>query len=120
MPVGRIELPTFATSKRHSTTELNGHYLTILYVTRHVPDPRHPSCLAAPLERSNCLPRMNGPRSLILTITVLPLCVKCNFVPNGSVLCAAVKPSGWNLSPLAVRDPCMYHDANIVPEGALA
>ena len=73
-----------------------------------------PRALAAPRERSSCLPRINGPRSLIRTITDLPFLVKCSFVPNGSVLWAAVIPSGTNLSPFAVLVPWWYQEAFIV------
>ena len=57
---------------------------------------------------------MNGPRSLIRTIIDLLPLVKSSFVPNGSVLCAAVNPSGTNLSPDAVRLPCIYQEAFMV------
>ena len=36
-------------------------------------------------------------------------------VPNGSFLCAAVRPSGRNGSPLAVPDPALYWVAFIEP-----
>jgi hypothetical protein len=73
-----------------------------------------PSCCAAPRERSSCRPLTNGPLSLIRTIAVLLPCVKCNLVPNGRLLCAAVSPFGLNRSPFAVLLPCMYHEAFIV------
>jgi len=77
-----------------------------------------PSCCAAPRERSSCRPLTNGPLSLIRTIAVLLPCVKCNLVPKGKVLCAAVIPSGLNRSPFAVRLPCIYQEAFIVPVAA--
>ena len=69
---------------------------------------------------------MNGPRSFILTITDLPLCVTLSNVPKGSVLCAAVNALGLNFSPLAVRllfehSPGLaqsYHEAIVALEGA--
>ena len=83
--------------------------------------PGQPIFLAAALERSICLPLMNGPRSLILTTTDLPLYVIRTFVPKGSVLCAAVSALGLNFSPLAVlllllHSPGLaqsYHDATV-------
>ncbi len=49
-------------------------------------------------------PRPYGPRSVILTTTVLPLrtFVTRTLVPKGSVRWAAVSPSGPQNSPLAV------------------
>lgn len=84
--------------------------------------PPQPIFLAAALDRSKCLPLMNGPLSFITTITDLPLCVTLSLVPKGSVLCAAVKAFGLNLCPLAVilfllHSPGLaqsYHDAFIV------
>jgi len=102
----------------HARIPGNKLYLTTLYMTLQVPRSIHPSFLAAPRERSSCRPLMNGPLSLIRTIAVLPLCVKCNLVPNGRVLCAAVIPSGLNRSPFAVRFPCIYQEAFIVPVDA--
>ena len=97
------------------TTKL---YLTTLYMTLQEPRSIHPSFLAAPLERSSCRPRINGPLSLIRTIAVLPLYVKCNLVPKGRYLCAAVIPSGLNRSPFAVLFPCIYQEAFIIPFAA--
>src|SRR5580704_2352248 len=55
-------------------------------------------------------PRVNGPRSLIFTIVAAPVRGFVTFtrVPNGSFLCAAVRPSGRNGSPLAVPAPELY------------
>src|SRR5690606_29640732 len=49
-------------------------------------------------------PLMNGPRSLMRTITDLPLrwLVTLIFVPKGSERCAAVIAAGFMRSPLAV------------------
>mgnify|MGYP005605474145 CR=1 FL=1 len=47
------------------------HYFMTWTVT--VQTPWQPIFLAAPLERSRCLPLMNGPRSFTRTITDLPL-----------------------------------------------
>lgn len=90
--------------------------------TLTVQTPLQPIALAAALERSRCLPLINGPRSLILTMTVRPLCVTLSFVPNGKVLWAAVKALGLNFCPLAVillllHSPGFaqsYQDATIV------
>ena len=45
--------------------------------------------------------------------------VTFNRVPNGSFLCAAVRPSGWNAWPLAVPEPALYWVAFIEPLGHL-
>src|SRR5580658_796875 len=49
-------------------------------------------------------PLVNGPRSLMRTMTVRPLrrLVTRTMVPNGSVRCAAVSLDGENVSPFAV------------------
>src|SRR4029077_6702249 len=62
-------------------------------------------------------PRVNGPRSLIVTVVVAPVrgFVTLTRVPNGSVLWAAVRPSGRNGSPLAVPEPELYWVAFIEP-----
>jgi hypothetical protein len=62
-------------------------------------------------------PRVNGPRSLIITIVVAPVRGFVTFtrVPNGSFLCAAVRPSGRRGSPLAVPEPKLYWVAFIEP-----
>src|SRR5580704_1138109 len=62
-------------------------------------------------------PRVNGPRSLIFTIVAAPVRGFVTFtrVPNGSFLCAAVRPSGRNGSPLAVPKPELYWVAFIKP-----
>jgi hypothetical protein len=62
-------------------------------------------------------PRVNGPRSLIFTIVVAPVRGFVTFtrVPNGSFLCAAVRLSGRNGSPLAVPNPELYWVAFIEP-----
>lgn len=66
-----------------------------------------PSAMAAPRETSNWRPLMKGPRSLMRTVTVLPLArfTKRTFVPNGRDLCAAVSPFGLKRSPEAVLVP---------------
>ena len=67
-------------------------------------------------------PRVNGPRSLIITIAEAPVIGFVTFtrVPNGSFLCAAVRPSGRNAWPLAVPEPVLYWVAFIEPRGQLA
>src|SRR5215510_8462044 len=69
--------------------------------------PEKPSARAPAGVRSITRPRTNGPRSLILTTTDLLLrrLVTCTLVPNGSVLCAAVRAPGWARSPFAVFRP---------------
>jgi hypothetical protein len=66
-------------------------------------------------------PRVNGPRSLIVTIVEAPVWGFVSFtrVPNGSLLCAAVRPSGRNAWPLAVPEPVLYWVALIAPLGQL-
>ena len=58
-----------------------------------------PIARAAPRVRSSVTPRVNGPRSLITTVTELPLwgfvTVTCD--PKGNVRCAAAYPLGSNL-----------------------
>lgn len=65
---------------------------------------------AAPRERSMERPLIKGPRSLIRTSTQ-PWKHTRTMVPNGRVRLAAVSPSGWNASPLAVRRPWSYQEA---------
>jgi hypothetical protein len=66
-------------------------------------------------------PRVNGPRSLIITIAEAPVRGFVTFtrVPNGSFLCAAVRPSGRNSSPLVVRGLELYWVAFIELLGQL-
>ena len=66
-----------------------------------------PIARAAPRVRSSVTPRVNGPRSLITTVTDLPFSgfVTVTRDPKGIVRCAAAYPLGSNLSPLAVRRP---------------
>jgi uncharacterized protein YjbJ (UPF0337 family) len=66
-------------------------------------------------------PRVNGPRSLIVTTVEAPVWGFVSFtrVPNGSFLCAAVRPSGRNAWPLAVPEPALYWVALIEPPGQL-
>ena len=49
-------------------------------------------------------PRLNGPRSLMVTITERPffLLVTRTLVPKGNVRCAAVRAAGLSFLPLAV------------------
>src|SRR3954454_9267111 len=75
-----------------------------------------PTASAAAFERSMTRPWAYGPRSLMRTTTELPVCsfVTRSWVPNGSVLCAAVRAFVLNRSPLAVRlpwKPGPYHEA---------
>jgi hypothetical protein len=62
-------------------------------------------------------PRVNGPRSLIVTTVEAPVRGFVSFtrVPNGNFLCAAVRPSGRNAWPLAVPEPSLYWVAFIEP-----
>jgi len=92
--------------------------------TLPTPFPVSPICSAAPCDRSSERPRTNGPRSLIRTTTDLPvsgfLTLTCE--PSGSILDAAVIPSGLKLSPLLVRRPAKpgpYHEATSVCDDAL-
>jgi hypothetical protein len=64
-------------------------------------------------------PRVNGPRSLIVTTVEAPVRGFVSFirVPNGSFLCAAVRPSGRNAWPLAVPELALYWVAFIEPLG---
>jgi hypothetical protein len=64
-------------------------------------------------------PRVNDPRSLIITTVEAPVREFVTFtrVPNGSLLCAAVRPSGRNGWPLAVYRPELYWVAFIEPLG---
>ena len=66
--------------------------------------PEKRSSCAAAGERSMIRPLLNGPRSLIRTMTVRPFCklVTRTIVPKGSERCAAVSLLGKNNSPLAV------------------
>ena len=77
---------------------------------------------AAAFERSITRPFMNGPRSLMRTTTDLPFfgLVTLSLVPNGRVLCAAVKLAGFMRSPFAVLEVNAYHDAVPQPEAAKA
>ncbi len=49
------------------------------------------------LDKSIILPSINGPLSFTLTITEMSFLVLVTFtlLPNGKVLCAAVRESGW-------------------------
>ena len=78
-----------------------------------------PIARAAARDKSMSRPRVNGPRSLITTMVEAPVRGFVTFtrVPNGSFLCAAVKPSGRNGWPLAVRAPELYWVAFIEPRG---
>jgi hypothetical protein len=64
-------------------------------------------------------PRVNGPRSLIVTTVDTPVCglVTLTLVPNGSLRCAAVRPSRRNAWPLAVCLPELYWVAFMAPSG---
>src|SRR6185295_4473240 len=64
--------------------------------THCVPD--MPIARAAPRVKSSVTPCVNGPRSLITTVTDVPFLglVTVTRDPNGSVRCAAVYPLGSN------------------------
>src|SRR5690606_40722983 len=72
-----------------------------------------PSLRAAARERSSTRPLMNGPRSLMRTVTELPLrtLVTLSTDPKGRWRCAAVSASGFIRSPEAVFDVSAYQDA---------
>src|SRR5260363_455356 len=59
-------------------------YDTTSAVTRPTPARVRPMARAAPVERSSTRPRMNGPRSLTVTMTLWPPWVTRSLVPNGS------------------------------------
>lgn len=68
-------------------------------------------------------PLMNGPRSLMRTMTLLPffLLVTRTLVPKGRLRCAAVMADGFMRSPEAVFEVSAYQDApphwaNAMPE----
>src|ERR1022692_1337980 len=84
-----------------------------------LPTSVRPIARAAPRDRSMSRPRVNGPRSLMMTTTVAPVrgLLTLTLVPNGSGLCAAVRPAGRNGSPLAVPAPVLYWVAFIAPPG---
>jgi hypothetical protein len=69
--------------------------------------PENPSACAAAGVTSMMRPRTKGPRSLTVTTTEWPLLrlVTRTFDPKGSDRWAAVNAPGFNLNPLAVRDP---------------
>ena len=75
--------------------------------TRAVPVRTIPMRRAAALERSRMRLPWNGPRSLTRTTTLRPLrtLVTRSRVPKGNRRWAAVKASGLNRAPLAVRRP---------------
>lgn len=79
-------------------------YLTILISTFASPSSRLAICEKAALDRSMTRPFTNGPRSLILTLTDLPLLIFMTMtsVPKGKVLWAAVIARLSKRSPLAV------------------
>ena len=58
-------------------------------------------------------PRINGPRSLIRTTTLLPflLLITLILLPNGKLRCAAVIAEGFMRSPFAVFECSAYQDA---------
>ena len=78
-----------------------------------------PIARAAPCDKSMSRPRVNGPRSLIVTIVETPVRGFVTFtrVPNGNVLCAAVRSSGRNSWPLVVRALELYWVAFIETPG---
>jgi hypothetical protein len=84
-----------------------------------VPTLVRPIARAAPDDKSMSRPRVNGPRALIVTIVEAPERGFVTFtrVPNGSFLCAAVRPSGRNGWPLAVPRLELYWVAFIELRG---
>src|SRR5690606_4197712 len=77
------------------------------------PERTKPSSWAAAFDRSITLPLMNGPRSLIRTVTDLPLrwLVTTTLVPKGRVRWAAVIAAGFIRSPEAVFEVSAYQEA---------
>src|SRR6187431_2659439 len=77
------------------------------------PEPMKPSWPAAPFDRSSTRPLMNGPRSLMRTMTLRPLflLVTLSLVPKGKVRWAAVIADGFMRSPDAVLECRAYHEA---------
>lgn len=71
--------------------------------------PENPSARAPAGVRSMIRPRMNGPRSLIVTTTVFPLLrfVTFTLLPKGKKRCAAVKVWLLMRAPLAVFGPSL-------------
>jgi hypothetical protein len=67
--------------------------------------PLMPIARAATLHKSKATPRVNGPRSLITTVTDFPLSgvATVNCDPKGSVRCAVAYPLALERQPLAVR-----------------
>jgi len=76
--------------------------VSTVMVTRPVWE--RPIARAAAGDRSMCLPRTHGPRSLILTVTH-PLWQTRTRVPNAKVRWAAVSSAQFRRSPLAVGCP---------------
>jgi hypothetical protein len=68
------------------------------------PTSLRPMARAAPRDRSMSRPRVKGPRSVIVTIVEAPErgLVTFSLVPKGNLLCAALRPSGRKVWPLAV------------------
>ena len=81
-----------------------------------------PMSWAAARDRSSTRPRMNGPRSLMRTTTVLPLCllVTRSFVPKARERWAAVSVEAFIRSPEAVLEWAAYHEAPPQPVAANA
>ena len=81
-----------------------------------------PMFCAAALERSSTRPRMNGPRSLMRTTTLLPFLALVTFslVPKRSDLWAAVRSDGFMRSPEAVLECNAYQEAPPQEEAAWA
>src|ERR1700730_12358172 len=80
---------------------------------------RKPIARAAPRERSMSRPRVNGPRSLMITTTEAPVrgLVTITLVPNGNRLCAAAGPLVRKARPPAIVRPGLYCAAAIDPWG---
>src|SRR3954453_6437003 len=71
---------------------------------------------AAPVERSRTRPRMNGPRSLMVTRTLEPPWETRSLVPNGSERCAAVMAFWLKRWPAAVLLPDSVPYTESLPE----
>ncbi len=93
--------------------QFNLVYLIRLMQTLVTPACLKPNWFAAALDTSIILPPTKGPRSLMRTLTLLPLrrLVTRTTEPKGRERCAAVSLLGFMRSPFAVIEVNAYHDA---------
>src|SRR5438445_13566951 len=97
-------LPNWGLSGTAALLGVREAYMTSA-VTWPTPDDVRPTARAAPVERSRTRPLMKGPRSLIVTTTLLPPWVTRSLVPNGSERWAAVMSFSLKRWPEAVLLP---------------